>query len=218
MKKYYPLLFIIMGLLAYAPNMRAQNTNDEQKIIQVTGVLKTPDSLNVIPYAVVNVMGRESGVMTNDRGVFSLVVNKGDRLLFELTGYKSVVFQVPYQYNGIYLNIVQLMSQDTFYLPETIITSGMTPEEFDFAFKYKYVPRDEVAYMRRNNNPITRKMLMYSLPKNGVEGATRTQMQHLDAYGRDYGQMPVSRSSNLLNWKQTWQETLDSWRRSDYRK
>lgn len=219
MKHTFLLLLALCISAFFAHQVRGQQAADS-KIIQVTGVLMSPDSMKVIPNAIVSVVGRESGVVTNEKGVFSMVVNKGDQLRFDLTGYKPVTYQVPANYKGIYISIVQLMTQDTFYLPETIITSELTPEQFDFAFKYKYVPRDEIAYMRRNNNPFTRSMLMNSLPRAGVENASISQLKIFSDYGTNYGQIQMN-SLNLTNLPlsaKSWNELLDAWRRSDYRR
>ena len=60
----------------------------KDSVVQLYGVVMTADSLMGIPSVTIQVKGRNQGTYSNDQGVFSIVVLKGDRLEFSSIGFK----------------------------------------------------------------------------------------------------------------------------------
>ena len=56
--------------------------------MQLYGVVMTADSLKGLESVSVVVKGQNRGTITNDKGVFSIVVLKGDEIEFTSVGYK----------------------------------------------------------------------------------------------------------------------------------
>ena len=58
-------------------------------VIQLYGVIMTADSLRAIPFASVLVDKKGRGTITNNDGVFSIAVNKGETITFSCVGFKN---------------------------------------------------------------------------------------------------------------------------------
>ena len=75
--------------------VKAQNETRRDSVIQLFGVVMTSDSLRAVPAASVIVMGKGRGTITNNDGVFSIVVLKGDHILFSSIGFKDKSIYIP---------------------------------------------------------------------------------------------------------------------------
>ena len=94
----------------------------------------TADSLQGIPSVSIVVKGQHRGTFTNEQGVFSIVVMKGDQIEFSSIGYKPRLVDVPKNLEGNQWSIIQLLITDTQYLPATIIRPRPTKEQFERDF------------------------------------------------------------------------------------
>ena len=157
------LIFLVL-LLATPWRGRAQAGFDN--IVQINGVTMTADSLRAVPGVVVLVKNKNRGVESGNRGVFSIVVYKGDTLQFTALGFRSKEYVVPEDIEGQYLSMIQLMVQDTFYLPETIIRPYPSRQEFNYAFRYGRIADDQYEVARKNMDALTLRALAYLLPKD----------------------------------------------------
>jgi len=190
-----------------------QGAQAQENIIQINGVTMTADSLRAVPGVTVLVRNRNRGVYASDLGVFSIVVYKGDTLEFSALGFRSKEYAVPENISGQYFSIIQLMVQDTFYLPETIIRPVPTKEEFDYAFRNWRIPDDKYETARKNTDALTLRALAYALPRDGRESqAVYQNLQAQQAYY--YGQVRPITIMNPL----AWAEFFEAWKRGDFRK
>ena len=81
----------------------------------------TADSLEGIPAVTIMIKGDNRATISNDQGVFSIVVMKGDQIEFTSIGYKPKLVNIPRDLEGNQFSMIQLMVIDTQYLPATII-------------------------------------------------------------------------------------------------
>jgi len=183
------------------------------KIVQVNGVTMTSDSLAGIPYVTVSVKHQNKGTYSSPLGVFSLVCYKGDTLNFQALGFKSKEVVIPANLSSNIISMVQLMTQDTFYLDETIIYALPAKENFNYAFQHWTFPDDQFEVARKNTNLATMRMLAMSMPKGGAENQQYVQMDqaYRAAY---YGQQQPMNIFNPLKWG----EFINAWKRGDFRK
>ncbi len=144
------LLSCIALFIALLAGTRTLAQTGYDNIIQINGVIMTADSLRAVPGAVIVVRNKNRGVESENSGVFSLVCYKGDTLDFSCIGYRDKSYVVSRELAGQYYSIIQLMVQDTFYLPETIIRPLPSKEAFDYAFKYWNIPNDQYELARKN--------------------------------------------------------------------
>src|ERR1700677_3965501 len=113
------VLYIL--LLAAPCVVRAQFDKLRDSVVQLYGVIMTADSLKGIPSVSVVVKGRNQGTYSNEQGVFSIVVLKGDVIEFSSVGYKTITLKILDTFPGNQYSVIQLMVQDAQYLPSTII-------------------------------------------------------------------------------------------------
>ena len=103
-----------------------------------------------IPYATVLIKGTGRGTVTDYQGFFSLVVAKGDVIEFSSVGHRSNSFYVPDSLSNDRYSIVELLTRDTVYLPETQIFPWPTKEQFKQAFLSINIPDDDYERAKRN--------------------------------------------------------------------
>lgn len=181
-------------------------------LIQITGVTMTADSLRAVPDVAIEIKSKDRGVYSNSFGVFSLVCKKGDTLLFSSLGYRQKEYVIPNHIEGRFFNMVQLMVQDTFYLPETIIRPLPYGDEFDYAFKYWNTPDDALATAQKNTNAQTMAYLRATLARDGRENQGRYQAQQAQQ-GYYYGQQQPIGIFNPFKWG----EFFNAWKRGDFK-
>jgi hypothetical protein len=204
----YCLAFVCCFLL-----VPAYGQDPYENIIQINGVTMTADSLRAVPGVTVLVKSKNRGVESSYMGVFSIVAYKGDTLQFTALGFRQREYAIPRDIKGHYFSLIQLMVQDTFYLPETIIRAVPTKEQFEYAFRYLGVPDDPLERARRNTDALTLRALAYALPRDGRESqAMYQQLQSRQAVY--YGQQQPMNIFNPL----AWGEFFEAWKRGDFRK
>lgn len=203
----------ITSLVLILITISAVAQNKEENIIQINGITMTADSLRAVPGVVVLVKNHNRGVLSSNLGVFSIVINKGDTIQFSQLGFRTKEFVVPTDIDGHYFSLVQLMVQDTFYLPETIIRALPTKEQFAYAFKHWNVPDDKYEIARKNTNALMLRALAYTIPRDGNEN--QAVYQGIKANEAVYyGQQPTGNLFSPL----AWGEFFEAWKRGDFRK
>ncbi len=115
----------------------------------------TANNLKDIPSVSVVVKGQNRGTISNEQGVFSIVVLKGDQIEFTSIGYKPKVVLISKSLEGNQHSLIQLLVQDTIYLPATIIKRRPTREQFERDFVNAKVPDDNYEIARKNTNAAT---------------------------------------------------------------
>jgi len=128
MKKLIPYFFIAALLLPVAA--KAQFETFKDSVVQLYGIVMTADSLKGLESVSVMIKGQNRGTITNNKGVFSIVVLKGDEVVFTSIGYKPKTISIPTNLEGNQHSIIQLMVNDTVYLPATIIKARPTRAQF----------------------------------------------------------------------------------------
>jgi hypothetical protein len=170
MKRLFFILFV--ASLFCTQDSKAQYGFDD--MVELTGVIMSSDSLRYLPYVSIKLAGTNQGVVSNKKGVFSVIAPKGTKLEFSCMGYKKKIYALPDSLSKPRYSIIQLMTQDTFYLPVTVIRPVMSREEFERAFVKLDIPPDRIEMARRNTSVNTMKAMAFLLPKDGNE--------HLDYY------------------------------------
>lgn len=209
MKKLLLLTFVAFGIMS---QVSAQFEPVKDSVVQLYGVVMTADSLVGIPAVSITVKGQNRGTITNNQGVFSIVVLKGDVVEFSHVSYKPKSVPIPTNLKGSQYSMVQLMVEDTVYLPATIIRPRPTPQQFERDFVNSKVPDDDIEIARRNNDVAKRRVLMKTLPADGRE-ATNLQFRNLANKATYAGQLPPQ---NIFN-PAAWAEFISAWKRGDFK-
>jgi hypothetical protein len=158
------------------------------------------------------VKGQNRGTVTNEQGVFSIVVMKGDQVEFTSIGYKPKLVEIPRSLEGNQYSVIQLMVTDTVYLPATIIKPRPTKEQFDRDFINTHIPDDDIEIARQNTEESKRRILVRTLPADGREAANFTLRNQANRY-YSAGQMPPQNLFNPL----AWAEFIQAWKRGDFK-
>ncbi len=172
----------------------------------------TADSLVGIPAVSVMVKGQNRGTLSNNQGVFSIVVLKGDVVEFSHVSYKSKLVTIPRSLEGNQYSVIQLMVADTVYLPATILKPRPTAEQFARDFVNNKVPDDEYEIARQNTSEAKRRVLMRTVPGDGGE-ATKIQFNNIANKATYQGQTPPQ---NIFN-PAAWADFIQAWKRGDFK-
>ena len=211
MKKFLRYIIIFTFLSPVAA--KAQFESFKDSVVQLYGVVMTSDSLVGIPSVSIMVKGQNRGTITNDKGVFSIVVLKGDQVQFTSVGFKPVDVSIPANLQGNQHSIIQLMTTDTVFLPVTIIKPRPSKAQFERDFLNTKVADDEITIARNNNNTATRRLLMATLPSDGREASNQYLRQNATKLSYA-GQVAPQNIFNPF----AWNEFIKAWKRGDFKK
>jgi hypothetical protein len=204
---------IIAIFLFSAFKMQAQtSTNSKDTVVQLFGVVMTADSLRGIPDASVIVTGKGRGTITNEEGVFSIVVLKGDKIRFSSVGFKDKEINIPTNLPGNQYEVIQLLVSDTAYLPATIIKARPSRAQFERDFVNTDAPADQLEIARENTSEAKRRVLIATLPADGREAVNLQLRQTAQKYYYQGQQPPV----NILN-PMAWADFIRAWKEGDFK-
>lgn len=199
------LLLITTGLMA--------QKSKKKQIVQFSGVVLTSDSLEGIPYASVLIKGSGNGTIANYQGFFSLVAKAGDSIRFSAIGFTPSIFVIPDTLDDTKYSVIQLLTQDTVYLPETVINPWPTPEQFRQAFLSLNIPADDWERARENLDQKRMKELGDIMAYDANENQDFYLRQ--EAYKYSYaGQVPPMNIFNPI----AWAKFIDAWRSGAFKK
>lgn len=208
------LFITIITLASFSQNKAYAQTVDiyRDSVIQLFGVIMTADSLKAIPFASVVVEKKGRGTITNNDGVFSIAVNKGERITFSCVGFKDRTILIPLKLEGNQYSVIQLLVNDTNFLPATILKARPSRAQFERDFVNAKVDDDLYETARKNTSMSQKRIILSSLPYDGKEavGASLTQQASKYYYS---GQMPPM---NILN-PSAWRSFINAWKRGDYK-
>jgi len=206
-------IYILFTFLFVPFLLKAQITQFKDSIIQLSGITMTADSLRAIPAVSIMVKGQGRGTISNSQGVFSIVAFKGDTLSFTAVGFKKKDYRIEPSLPGNNYSMIQLMVEDTTYLPVTIIKPYPTREEFERAFVSSDIPDDAYEIARKNTQAARMRALARYTPIDGREGVN--MFLNKQAQSLYYaGQQPPQNIFNPLAWAQF----IQAWKRGDFKR
>lgn len=211
MKRVIPGLVLFVVLLPITALAQFEKLKDS--VVQLYGVVMTADSLQGIPSVSVCLKGQNRCTVSNEDGVFSIVVMKGDEVEFTSIGYKPKSVTIPRDIDGNQYSMIQLMITDTQYLPATIIRPRPSREQFERDFVNSDIPADQYEIARQNTEESKRRILERALPRDGREMANTT-LRGVSARQSYLGQTPPQ---NIFN-PMAWSEFIKAWKRGDFRR
>lgn len=185
----------------------------QDSVIQLFGVVMTSDSLQAVPAASVVVENTGRGTLTNDQGVFSIVVLRGNKVRFSSVGFKDKVIDIPVNLPGNQYSVIQLLTNDTAFLPATFLRARPSSAQFERDFVNTDVPADQLELARQAVSAAKRRVLIASLPADGREAVNMQLKQQAQKYSYQ-GQIPPM---NILN-PMAWADFIKAWKRGDFKK
>jgi hypothetical protein len=215
-KRILPIIFFI-GIASLRASAQQQPTAPAapatDTVVQLYGVVMTADSLRALPSVSVMVKGQNRGTITNERGIFSIVVLKGDRVQFTSVGYKDYEVLISKDLEGSQHSLIQLMVTDTVYHPVAIIKPRPTKEQFARDFVNTEVNDDEVEIARKNNDEAKKRVLLETLPADGREAVNLALANNARRYYYS-GQAPPQNLFSPI----AWGKFIKAWKRGDFKR
>lgn len=215
MRSFIALIFSVccLSALAQVQNPQLQPKPEQPKLIQLSGLVLTIDSLRPLPLVSIRIKGSNKGTFSDDGGFFSFVVKKTDTILFSSIGFKTIEYVVPADLKGIKYSIIQPMNEDTIFLNTAVIRSYPTPDEFDYYFVKATIPD---AYYEASTRNLRKKTLQDMANNMSMDGTLNQQItMQQQAYKYYYnGQLPPQRIFDPFAWGQF----FEAWKRGDYKK
>ena len=212
MKMKYIVLSVLCTLLATTALLAQQR---EGNLVQFSGLVLdgTDEQLVPVPYANIVVKDRNRGSYTDLKGFFSIVVQKGDVIQFSAVGYKTVEYEVPPDMEGDRKSIVQLMTRDTFNLPETVVFPWPSREHFRLEFLAMDVTPELQSRAQENLAQEVLEKQRNIVRYDGNESADfYLRQQARENYY--IGQQPPMNIFNPVAWK----KFFDSWKKGDFKR
>jgi len=198
--------------LAFA-NLSAQTA--DENLVQFSGMVLdgTTSELMPVPYTNILIRDKGRGTYSDFTGFFSIVVEKGDVIEFSAVGYKTVEYTIPVNLKDSRYSLVQLMTQDTFNLPETVVFPWPSKEHFKLEFLAMDVSSEMQQRALKNVANETLERMRSTVSSDGREHANYYLRQQAKSYYY-IGQTPPMNIFNPIAWKQF----FDAWKAGDYKK
>lgn len=208
--KYLYCLFaaLLIGQIIYAQD----ELGEEPKLIQLSGIVVSGDSLTAVPFSSVMIKGTSRGTICDYYGFFSLVARENDTILFSSLGHTDGEFIVPDTLRHNRYSIIQMVRQDTFELAEQIVYPWPSVEQFRDAFLSLNAPRDD--YDRAFEN-LTREDIRLAVQGVPMSARENSQYDIQREYTKLYriGNINTTSLMNPLAWAQF----VQAWKRGDYK-
>lgn len=189
------ILYISLIIFGLAANAQEFTTSNGKRIVQLTGVIFTPDSSSVIPGVHVYVPKAGRGTTTNPYGYFSMPVLEGDSVIFSSVGFKRQYYIVPEHKDDNSLKLIFTMEEDVTLLSEVEVFPYPTEEMFKAAILSMELPNQRnynnlnewisADYMKSSYMPMT------------PDVAKRKYYEQMQ--GRQYQDNYMLPANNLLN-------------------
>lgn len=198
--------------MVIAISLNANSQNDE-RLIQLSGVVVSSDSLQEMPYAGVYNKTTRRGTIADIYGFFSLVVHPSDTIMFRYYGHKPSSYIVPDTLSESRYSIIHMMTVDTIQLSEVVIYPWPSKEAFAQAF-VEMNPYDDA--MLRAQKELSGQSLaqIASLVPNDASLSFGNVVNQNNTRLYTMGQSPVN---NLLN-PFAWATFLQKWRSGELRR
>lgn len=209
------LSLFILSLFAFSFNLQGQEIQRDTNLIQFSGMVLdgSDELLYPVPYTTIMVSKKSRGTYSDLKGFFTIVVEKGDTIVFSAIGYKTVEVEIPDSLDDNRYSIVQLMTQDTFNLPETVVFPWPSKEHFKLEFLAMDVSREMEDLATRN---LAQEVLNRGRKVVTVDGNEAADFYLREQASNNYfiGQRPPMNIFNAVAWKQF----FDAWKDGKYKK
>jgi len=188
---------------------------DERKLIQFSGMVLdgSDEQLYPVPYTNILVKDKGRGTYSDFKGFFSIVVEKGDVIVFSAIGYKTVEFEIPEELTEDRYSIVQLMTQDVINLPETVVFPWPSRDHFKLEFLAMDVTAELQEKAMRNLANENLRRMRNEVVTDGKENASYYMRQQSRQYYY-VGQQPPMNIFNPV----AWSKFFNAWKNGDFKK
>lgn len=203
--RYFAALLVCVLLAGYSQFSFGQE--DDKRLIQLSGVVLSSDSLERMPFTAIYDKTTRRGTISDYYGYFSMVTKPGDTLVFNYIGYKPSTYIVPDTLSEFGYALIQLIDPDTLMSKPVRVYPWPSREEFARAFIEMDPYEDDI---RRAQRQLSGKNLAIAASRLTTDASLTYSWQRQQAQSQLYsrGQFPVN---NLLN-PVAWAQFIESWK------
>lgn len=195
------LLVVIVQANAQAPT---------EKLIQLSGVVVSTDSLSEMPFASIFDKTVKRGTIADAYGFFSMVVKPGDTIVFKYAGHKPSSYIVPDTLTEDRYSIIHMMEMDTIELETVTVYPWPSREAFAQAF-VEMNPYEDALF--RAQQMLSGQSLA-SLASNVSSDASISYGYAINQQNTRLYTMGQSPVNNLMN-PFAWASFLQKWRNGE---
>lgn len=209
--RYIVLAFIM--LMSTLKVVGQQDSIDEEKFIQFSGVTVNSYNFAPVPFVVVYEQSSKRGTVSDYYGFFSFVAQPGDTIYFKSLGYKKSRFVIPDTLTSIHYSMIHQMSEDTVLLQAHNVYPWPSKEQFKEAFVAMEIPNDDLrrAEQHLSDEALAMKADAYELSSSA---SFKIAMQNYQTRLYYNGQTPPN---NLLN-PLAWAKFIQAWSNGDFKR
>jgi hypothetical protein len=206
---------LILSTLFFLLVSVAVSAQQNKNLVQFSGMVLdgSTEQLYPVPYTNILVKDKGRGTYSDFKGFFSIVVEKGDVIVFSAVGYKTVEYKIPEDLEDDRYSLVQLMTQDAINLPETVVFPWPSREHFKLEFLAMDVTPELQRRASENLTEETLRKASAGVATDGIENANF----YLRQQAREYyyvGQQPPMNIFNPIAWGKFFQ----AWKNGDFKK
>jgi hypothetical protein len=181
--------------------------NNEPRLIQLSGVVLSSDSLERMPFTSIYDKTTRRGTISDYYGYFSMVTRPGDTLIFNYLGYKPGSYIVPDSLSEFGYALIQLLDPDTLMSNPVRVYPWPSKEEFAKAFIEMDPYEDDIRRAQRQLSGKNLAAISGRLTTDAsMSFSWQRQQERSQLYTR--GQFPVN---NLLN-PVAWAQFIEQWK------
>lgn len=208
-KRQFLFYFCFISILFLSlPSVSQIHKNvDSLRLIQLSGVVISEETLEEEPYVTIYDKTQRKGVISDYYGYFSLVTFPGDTIVFSSPGHKKSSFIVPDSLLQNRYSLIHMLPTDTLELKEVNIYPWPSKEEFANAF-VNMRPYDDV--LRKAQQELSGESLAFAAARIQTDASLAYGNSVNQKYSQLYNsnQLPVN---NLLN-PYAWSKFLSDWK------
>lgn len=204
------LVFLLIAIPLFS---FSQKKKDHSKIVQITGITVSSDSLKPVPFANVLIKGNYTGTLSDYSGFYSIVAKAGDTLVFSSIGFQNTEYIIPDSLENKQYSLIQIMDLDTVNLPVALIEIWPSYEQFKQAFLSTEITDSDLARAQNNLNQDVLHEQAVNLHL-GSEGNQKLMNNTHKAKLYYSGQLPPN---NLLN-PIAWAKLIKAWQAGEFDK
>jgi CarboxypepD_reg-like domain len=212
-------VFILLLLGVFATFAKAQsNDAGDTKLIQFSGMLLADmgGKLIPVPYASVFIPKKNRGTYSDSRGFFTMVIEKSDKVRFSSIAYQTITITIPDTLMEDRYSIVQLMTQDTINLPETVIFPWPSKDHF----KIDFLKMDVTPELQRRAAENLANDYLAEAASNGnivPFGGKESANSYLRRQSREYTYIGQTPPMNIFS-PMAWGKFFTAWKEGKYKK
>jgi hypothetical protein len=208
-------LFIILLFFLFTDNplLAQEESNEKEDLVQFSGIVVTADSIKPVSYANIMIEGTWRGTIADYYGYFSFVARVNDTISFSAMGYKTGEFIIPDTITGNRYSLIQVMSNDTITLAQTVIYPWPSREEFEQVFLTADIPDDDYERAKKNLDMKNLRKIIREYPMDGSMNYKRSMQAHTDRLYYIGQTQPIT----ILN-PFAWAQFIKAWKEGKFKR